>query len=133
MKVIFLDTSGLYEYLDDVQPRHREVAGLLESSKPCRFVTSNFVRDELITLCLTRRGHDVARRVGNLLMQGGAMDVIHVTPSDEQQAWQLFLQRPDKRYSFTDCTSFVLMRRQGIRAALSMDDHFRQEGFELLP
>ncbi|MFT3773889.1 MAG: hypothetical protein QM820_51630 [Minicystis sp.] len=45
----------------------------------------------------------------------------------------MFLARPDKRYSFTDCTSFVLMRRLGLRTAVSLDDDFRQEGFEVLP
>ena len=56
-----------------------------------------------------------------------------MTAADELAAWKLFLDRPDKRYSFTDCTSFALMRRLGIEVALALDDHFRQEGFEVLP
>ena len=44
---------------------------------------------------------------------------------------QLFEARPDKRYSFTDCTSFVLLHRLGKPAVAALDDPFRQEGFEV--
>ncbi len=33
--------------------------------------------------------------------------------------------------SFTDSVSFVLMRREGIKRALSFDKHFRHAGFAL--
>ena len=47
--------------------------------------------------------------------------------------WRLFLARRDKEYSFTDCTSFVLMRRLGLDAALALDADFAQEGFRTFP
>lgn len=42
---------------------------------------------------------------------------------------QLFRQRPDKEWSLTDCTSFIVMKRQGITEALTGDRHFEQAGF----
>jgi uncharacterized protein len=42
---------------------------------------------------------------------------------------ELFRQRPDKSWSLTDCTSFVVMRERGITDALTADVHFRQAGF----
>jgi len=39
----------------------------------------------------------------------------------------------DKRWSFTDCTSFVLMQNLGIRKALTFDANFRQAGFATFP
>lgn len=32
--------------------------------------------------------------------------------------------------SITDCISFKVMRRRGIRAAFTFDRHFREQGFE---
>lgn len=47
--------------------------------------------------------------------------------------WDLFQARGDKSYSFTDCTSFALMRRLGLEEAVALDADFRREGFRVLP
>jgi len=39
----------------------------------------------------------------------------------------------DKRWSFTDCTSFVVMRDLGIATAFGFDRNFEQAGFRRLP
>jgi hypothetical protein len=61
------------------------------------------------------------------------VDLVRVTPNDEQAAWRLFLDRPDKDYSFTDCTSFVLVRRLGLRRVVATDADFQREGFDVVP
>ena len=44
----------------------------------------------------------------------------------------LYIQRPDKGYSLTDCTSMQTMRREGLIDVLTNDRHFEQEGFPAL-
>jgi predicted nucleic acid-binding protein len=41
----------------------------------------------------------------------------------------LYRARADKQWSLTDCISFVLMKREGLREALTGDRHFAQAGF----
>ncbi len=41
----------------------------------------------------------------------------------------LFEKYADQRVSFTDCISFVLMRRHKIRQVFSFDRHFELAGF----
>lgn len=48
-------------------------------------------------------------------------------------AWAYFRHREDKRFSRTDCVSFVLMERLGLENALAFDAHFVQAGFRTLP
>ena len=51
------------------------------------------------------------------------------TPELFQAGTDLFRSRPDKAWSLTDCTSFVVMQREGLNDALSADRHFTQAGF----
>jgi predicted nucleic acid-binding protein len=44
----------------------------------------------------------------------------------------LFLSRPDKEWSLTDCISFVVMEKRDIRQAFTADKHFAKAGFEAM-
>jgi uncharacterized protein len=128
----FVDTSAWYAFINAADPEHRAVTKAFRVPGQ-RLVTSNFVLDELITLCRYRLGHPRAAKAGETLMGSRDVELIRVTPADESEAWSLFLARPDKTYSFTDCTSFVLMRRLKLIRALSVDDDFAREGFDTFP
>ena len=98
-----------------------------------RLVTSSFVFNETVTLCRNRLGHPIAVSVGDLLRDPDVVELIRVSADDEQEAWDLFVGRADKSYSFTDCTSFVLMRRLGMACAAAIDADFGREGFRTVP
>jgi len=50
-----------------------------------------------------------------------------------ERARGIFFRYHDKDFSFTDCTSFAVMREMRLRQALTTDTHFRQAGFQMLP
>jgi hypothetical protein len=56
-----------------------------------------------------------------------------IDPTRAEGARQWFFRWRDKDFSFTDCTSFVVMRERRLKAALTSDSHFLQAGFEILP
>lgn len=128
----FVDTSAWFAYANRSDPEHRAVRDALRRAAG-RLVTSSFVFDETVTLCRYRLGHAAAADVGAVLRESDAIDLVRVSAEDEREAWALFLKRSDKAYSFTDCTSFVLMRRLKLARAVALDDDFRQEGFEAVP
>lgn len=132
MERLFVDTSAWLAYVNKSDRDHERVREVLCAFNG-RLVTSNFVFDETITFCLYRLGHAAAVKVGQTLLNTAAIDLVRIMPSDERQAWALFLERPDKTYSYTDCTSFVIMRRLGLRRAIALDADFQREGFELFP
>ena len=49
-----------------------------------------------------------------------------------RQGVELYIARPDKNWSLTDCISFVTMRQHGLTDALTGDRHFEQAGFNTL-
>ena len=48
---------------------------------------------------------------------------------DFEAAISLYVDRDDKRWSLTDCSSFVVMQRLRLTDALTADRHFEQAGF----
>jgi predicted nucleic acid-binding protein len=50
-----------------------------------------------------------------------------------ERARHLFFQHRDKDLSFTDCTSFAIMRELRLTTVITTDGHFRQVGFDVLP
>lgn len=132
MTTLFVDTSAWYDFLLSGSPKHKELVQLVRQPD-VRLVTSTYVLDELVALLLVRTNHALAARVGGWIRSAKEVQVEHPDAAEELRAWTLFLERPDKAYTLTDCLSFVIMHRLKIDTALATDDHFRQEGFVTLP
>ncbi|MBN2496422.1 MAG: PIN domain-containing protein [Deltaproteobacteria bacterium] len=132
MRLAFVDTSAWFIFFVANDPDRRAVAAELPGWEG-RLLTSDYVFDELVTLLRYRAGHREAIEVGNALRDGSLARLIALQPQDLDQAWRRFGQERDKRYSFTDCTSFAAMSRLGLDTAFATDEHFRQAGFTVLP
>jgi len=129
---VFVDTSAWYAYVRADDPDHHRVRVHLDTPS-VRLVTSSFVFDELVTLVRIRLGHSKAVRVGTALRGTASVELVRILPEDEEHAWTFFSRHRDKNYSFTDCTSFALMRRLDLTVAVTTDHHFRQAGFDQVP
>lgn len=131
MKRIFVDTSGWYAYARGDDPAHEEVRAALERWQG-RLVTTDYVFDETVTLARARLGAAAAAKIGDTLLDPGVADLVRLLPEDFEDAWELFKRGKDKAWSFTDCSSFAVMRRLRLHAAVATDHHFRQAGFATL-
>ena len=60
------------------------------------------------------------------------VEIIPAGPELFRKGCELQSQRPDKEWSLTDCTSFVIMNERKIENALTSDRHFAQAGFQSL-
>ena len=89
-----------------------------------RYVTTNFVLDETYTGLLTKVGYFAAVDFGEKIRATRTVQLIHITEELEEEAWKLFKQYSDKAFSFTDCTSFVVMRQWNLMEAFTNDHHF---------
>ncbi|MCJ7747686.1 MAG: hypothetical protein MUP27_08075, partial [Desulfobacterales bacterium] len=68
------------------------------------------------------------------LKKSGFIEMVTVTPYIEDAAFTIFKGYIDKDFSFTDCTSFSIMRSLKLKSAFAFDKHFEQfEGTGRLP
>ena len=132
MDRIFVDTGAWYAFFNRGDADHEAVAAVLMEWEG-RLVTSDYVFDELVTLIRIRVGHGPAREAGNMLRSEDLARVVAVDQVDRTAAWRRFAREADKRCSFTDCTSFALMKRLAIPQAAAVDADFRRAGFQVLP
>ncbi|MCS4134681.1 type II toxin-antitoxin system VapC family toxin [Salinibacter ruber] len=135
MRPVFLDT-GYVIALEAADDQHHEpaVSHWREiGPEYTSIVTTTYVFDECVTFFNGRGHHAKAVEIGWRLRKSPRIEVVPETRTLLEAAWTRFRDRPDKRYSLTDCFSFVLMDRRGLDHALAFDDHFRQAGFQCLP
>lgn len=129
---MLLDTSGLLCFLHQDEAQHKTAVGLI-SNHNSRFLTHNYVLAELIALALVRRFPRSTVLMYTLeLIENPNVEMVWVDEALHREAMDLLLARQDKTYSLCDAISFVLMRKKGIREALTTDKHFEQEGFTRL-
>ncbi len=132
MSKALVDTSAWYAYIRADDPDHARVRRALDA-RAGNLLSTNFIFDEVVTLVRTRLGHGTAVKIGRTLRSSSEVEVIRVLPEDEDAAWELFERNRDKAYSFTDCTSFIVMRRLGLPCVIATDRHFQQAGFKVEP
>jgi len=130
--VIFLDTDAfLARYLRKDRFHEKALKGwkiLQERGDRC--FTSNFVLDETFTLLARKANSAFAVDRARSLLSSRALTVLRPTFEDEIEAVEVFSKYADQKVSFTDCISFVLMKRNRIQKAFSFDRHFSLAGFE---
>jgi uncharacterized protein len=123
---IFVDTGAWFALSVPSDPDHAAAVAFVRTNNE-RLVTSDYVYDELLTLFRTRGQTSRAKDWVDQVEQG-RLDIQLVLPADVRAATDVFFKFSDKGWSFTDCTSRVLMERLGIQVAFAFDDHFRQFG-----
>ena len=133
--MIFVDASaflGWYNRSDQYHALARPVWLNLEAQGR-RLYTSNFVLDETLTLLARRTSYAFAAEQGGALYDSTTLTILRPSKQDELASLELFEKYADQKISFTDCVSFVLMRKVGLKEVFTFDQHFRYAGFEVVP
>jgi len=127
--MIFVDTSAIYAILDRDDENHPDARDhwirLLET--PNILITTNYVLVESCALAQHRLGISAVRAI-----QEDIVPVLTLCWMDEnlhRLAATALLAAGRRKLSLVDCSSFAVMRQQGIRRAFAFDKHFVEEGF----
>ncbi len=138
MKSIFVDTSAWDALADQGDPNHSvAIAFRDEIAGQRRLVVTNYILDELYTLLLLNIGYQRAvdfKHKLDILARESILQVEWVSEELASEAWSVFEKfNVDKQWSFTDCVSYVAMRRLEMVDVFAFDHHFNQMGFMRQP
>jgi uncharacterized protein len=135
MNRLFVDTAGWMAMADSKDPLHVKSQeardGWLEQGGI--LVTSNYVLDETLTLIRMRIGIEAAAKWWTMISDSPRCNVEWITPELTEKAVRWFFSWRDQSFSFTDCTSFIVMRELGLEDVLTGDRHFSTAGFQIHP
>jgi predicted nucleic acid-binding protein len=133
MGKIFVDTSALFPLVSTKDATSRVSVNVWEdiAQSENELFTNNYVIVECLSLVQRRLGLEFVHHLRSEILPLIAVDWI-----DEEQhamAVQYVLKSNRRNLSLVDCSVFQTMRRQGIDTVFTFDNHFREEGFTVIP
>jgi len=131
---LFADTSFLVALYNEKDRNHRQAKHFIsELDNQSLFIISDYIFDEVLTVLLVRIGKFLSTQAGEKILADDRIQILQTDENIFQKAWLIYRMFEDKKWGFTDCTSYVFMKNLSIDAGVSFDEHFRQFGFKTLP
>ena len=136
--IVFVDAGGWLSVLVEADRYHEAGSAYFRAliDSGAVVVTTDFVLDEVLTRLRYDVGHRSATEFLVLLHEAvaaGALSIRRITEDLWGEAEAIFLRYADARLSFTDCTSFALLRAQPADEVFGFDAHFEMMGHILQP
>jgi hypothetical protein len=129
--MIFVDPGAWFVRFVPDDPDHDRVTSWFASNKE-PLLTSDDCVDEALILLVARKRPNLAAEVARQCFDE-SLARLHFLGHDEIiRASIVFQQRTVAGWSFTDCTSKILIEDLHIQTAATLDSHFQYFGVELL-
>lgn len=135
MKFLFVDTAGWMACADAADPAYEAARAARDQwlEKEGHLLTTDYVVDETLTLMRIRLGLKATETWWHTVAASSRLRHEAIYAERAERARGIFFRYRDKDFSFTDCTSFAVLRELRLRKALTTDGHFKQAGFEMTP
>lgn len=130
MNAVFADTFFYLALLDENEPAHERA--LAESKISRLIVTTEFILLELGNSCARAEDHADFLALVAGMRASPRVKIIPLSSELFNHGLTRMRERSDKNWSLTDCISFAVMEDEGLREALTGDQHFEQAGFKAL-
>lgn len=130
--MIYVDTSALLSIIDTRDINHETAVGYWrEQVESASFIINNYSMLETIALVQNRLGLNAVRTLVKEILP--VIEVDWLDPAQHESALNDVLTANRRNLSLVDCTSFETMRRLRIETVFTFDDHFKEQGFTVIP
>jgi predicted nucleic acid-binding protein len=134
---VFVDSGAWIALLVARDSRHTRALETFRNLPPrTQLITTNYVIAETLTWMLYRGYRSIAFQLRARLEaseQQGLLRIEWVSEREHEQAWTYLERYNDQRFSFCDCTSFVVCAARDVDFVFGFDSDFRTAGFDLRP
>jgi predicted nucleic acid-binding protein len=127
MSRVFADTFYFLALLNKHDEAH--ASAVAYAGQVVKLVTTEWVFMELADALASSRQRGSFMQTRQELLADKDVETVPLDMALDEEGIRLYAARSDKEWSLTDCISFVVMEREGIREALTGDHHFEQAGF----
>lgn len=133
MTTIFLDTAALLAIVNVEDINHKIGKTTWQSfiSEDATLVTNNYVIVESIALIQNRLGIRSVQKLSTELLP--LIEILWIDEDQHSEAIDRVIGSNRRNLSLVDCSSFNTMRRLGIQTVFTFDEHFREQGFSVIP
>lgn len=131
MKPVFIDTCFVVGLVLENDQLHAPAIQWADAACSERITTEYVLVEIADTLC-TEQSRSMAAKIIRKLRASNQVTIVPASGTLLQRGLTLFERREDKRWSLTDCISFIIMNDYSLEDALTADRHFEQAGFRAL-
>jgi predicted nucleic acid-binding protein len=131
--ITFIDTSAIFALISEEDDQHaiaKKAWGTLINEEEVIYC-NNYILVEAATLLQRRIGMDAVRAFQTLAVP--SLNIDWITESQHEEVIGIFMSANRRRLSLVDWGSFMTMRRLGIETAFTFDNHFKEQGFTVIP
>lgn len=126
----FIDTSAFVALFVDKETDHKTVAKQYHDyrQKRAALFTSDYILDELFTCLLYFPQVDIKKYIQKLKssISAGEITVLKVDEVLFEKAIEAFLKYSDHKISFTDATSYALLKNFELDEVFTLDNDFKK-------
>ena len=131
---VFVDTAAWLALLNKSDALHEKAKRIRNKlvRERGQFLLTDYIVVEIANALSRVPFRQTAVQIISLIQSSANTMVVRIDKEIFTEAWRLYSGRLDKEWSFTDCTSFIVMGQMGLTDAFTSDHHFEQAGFNIL-
>jgi predicted nucleic acid-binding protein len=130
---LLADTSALLALYVQNDVNQARALEFVRKNPNARYVLTELILAEVATRLRALAGAERGASIARSLLESRRYEVLFADSGLLRGAIEKMASLRDKRLSLTDCLSFALMERLGLRQAFSFDRDFRDCGYAMVP
>ncbi len=134
-RMIFVTSTAWLALYNPSDPNHEAASALWQdlSDETVRFVTTDYVMDQVFTVMKIFGSLDAARGLYTVITQTELLRFFMTDSVIFERAWKTFADDEHPQFTFTDCVNYAVIQYLGVPEVFTFDRNFTAPGLTVLP